>query len=60
MAIGVGYFCKKHTRAYSEECYECLREERDQLQSALRAWVNTTSHPDCAACGAVEVELSKQ
>ena len=34
--------------------------ERDQLRKTVRAWVNTHSHHDCAACGAIEVELSKQ
>lgn len=44
MAIGACTRCWKHNVTYVEECYECLREERDKLRNALNAWANNPSH----------------
>ena len=35
MAIGTGTQCQKHGLLYVEECYECLREERDTLAAQV-------------------------
>ena len=35
MTIGTGTQCQKHGLLYVEECYECLREERDTLAAQV-------------------------
>lgn len=35
MTIGTGTQCQKHGLLYVEECYECLREERDALAARV-------------------------
>ena len=35
MTIGTGTQCQKHGLLYVEECYECLREERDALAAQV-------------------------
>ena len=59
MVIGAGTRCWKHNVTYVEECYECLREERDRLRNALNAWANNPSHHACSACAAVNASITK-